>query len=69
MIAISLAYAENNYLDSGILKVKKTVDFEVNGKGDANNWQQTDFNKLTHRKGNKHYTSQFKILYSDKGIY
>lgn len=69
IIAVSVAHAEYKYLDSGILKVKKTVDFEVNGKGNANYWQQTDFNKLTHRKGNKQYTSQFKILYSDKGIY
>ncbi len=55
--------------DAGILSVKKTKDFEVSGKGDAANWKETSFVALTHRKGNKHYSSQFKILYSEKGIY
>jgi len=55
--------------DAGILSIKKTKDFEVSGKGDAANWKETSFVALTHRKGNKHYSSQFKILYSEKGIY
>ncbi len=55
--------------DAGILSVKKTKDFEVSGKGDAANWKETSFVALTHRKGNKHYSSQFKILYSEKSIY
>ncbi|MFN4977761.1 MAG: carbohydrate-binding family 9-like protein [Bacteroidota bacterium] len=55
--------------DAGILSIKKTKDFEVSGKGDAANWKETSFVALTHRKGNKQYSSQFKILYSEKGIY
>ena len=55
--------------DAGLLSVKKTKDFELSGKGDASNWKETSFVQLTHRKGNKKYASQFKILYSDKGIY
>jgi len=61
--------AQNTSQDEAILKIKKTKDFEVSGKGDAANWRETSFVQLTHRKGNKKYASQFKILYSDKGIY
>lgn len=61
--------AADHPADSGILKIKKTIDFEVSGKGDAKNWEQTSFINLPYCKGNQHYSSQFKILYSDKGIY
>lgn len=62
-------YALNAFQDSGVLHVKKTTDFEVNGKGDGKNWSQTSFVNLHHRKGNKTYSSKFKILYSENGIY
>lgn len=62
-------YALNAFQDSGVLHIKKTTDFEINGKGDGKNWSQTSFVNLTHRKGNKHYASKFKILYSDNGVY
>ena len=63
------SFANNTPQDSGILYIKKTTDFEVNGKGDAKNWLQNPFVQLTHRKGNKQYSSRFKILYSESGIY
>ncbi|MEY3921796.1 MAG: hypothetical protein RL634_1557 [Bacteroidota bacterium] len=63
------AIAETAFQDSGVLHIKKTTDFEINGKGDGKNWSQTPFVNLTHRKGNKHYTSKFKMLYSENGVY
>ena len=51
------------------LLVKKTQDFEVDGKGSAKNWNATKFVELIKRKGDVNYTSRFKILYSEKGIY
>lgn len=51
------------------LLVKKTQDFTVDGKGSAKNWEETAFVELTKRKGDVNYTSRFKILYSEKGIY
>lgn len=62
-------YAESSFQDSGVLHIKKTADFEINGKGDGINWSQTSFVNLTHRKGNKHYISKFKMLYSENGVY
>lgn len=55
--------------DSGIIHIKKTQDFLINGKGESEKWAQTSFIQLVQRKGNKNYNSKFKILYSDIGIY
>ena len=63
------AFAQNATQDSGVLHIKKTIDFEINGKGNSKSWEQTPFINLTHRKGNKHYASKFKILYSENGVY
>ncbi len=68
-LAFQTLFANIHVQDSGILTVKKTSDFELNGKGDHKSWNQTSFTTLHHRKGNKHYSSEFKILYSDNGIY
>lgn len=51
------------------LQVKKTQDFAVDGKGSAKNWDETAFVELHKRKGDLNYTTRFKILYSDEGIY
>lgn len=69
LLIANFSFANNVLQDSGILHVKKTADFEINGKGDGKSWEQTSFVDLTYRKGNKHYSSRFKILYSDNGIY
>ncbi len=52
------------------LKVVKTQDFELSGKGDAPEWNRTNFIELREGKHQKvSYTTHFKILYSEKGIY
>ena len=61
-------FTETAFQDSGVLHIKKTTDFEINGKGDSKHWSQTSFVHLTHRKGNKHYASTFKMLYSENGV-
>lgn len=56
--------------NSPTLIVQKCDDFDVTGKGDAEAWQACDWVPLNRRdNGELDYTSQFKILYSDKGIY
>jgi hypothetical protein len=52
------------------LKVKPTNDFEVNGNGDAKNWDKTEWEPLSRReeKGLP-YEAKFKVLYSKKGLY
>lgn len=45
-------------------------DFELNGKGDHQQWEKTDWIKMPNRDGVKDsYETKFKILYSEKGIY
>ena len=52
------------------LTVKKCADFEPTGAGDNKEWAKTEWNFMTKLdSGGKDYTSQFKILYSAKGIY
>jgi len=52
------------------LLVRKCPDFNLTGKGDNNEWARADWNNLTKLdSGGKAYTSKFKIMYSEKGIY
>jgi predicted TIM-barrel fold metal-dependent hydrolase len=52
------------------MKVKPTEDFEVNGVGDAKQWQKAEWEPL-HRRTEKGlpYETKFKVLYSKKGLY
>ncbi len=50
--------------------VKKCDDFQVTGDGTNAAWKKTEWVKLNARPNSKHdYQSQFKMLYSDTGIY
>ncbi|HEV8505160.1 MAG TPA: hypothetical protein VGQ53_07175, partial [Chitinophagaceae bacterium] len=50
--------------------VKKCSDFDLTGKDDGSEWSKTEWNYLTKLdEGGKIYTTKFKILYSEKGIY
>lgn len=51
------------------LAVKRTVDFEVDGKGTDAAWGQTDWTILSRIKGALPYSTRVKLLYSEKGIY
>lgn len=52
------------------LTVKLCDDFQVNGKGDDQAWDATDWTPLAQRPNGKHdYTARFKMLYSGKGVY
>ncbi|MCO8123108.1 carbohydrate-binding family 9-like protein [Stieleria sp. TO1_6] len=56
--------------DPPSLIVQKCDDFDVSGKGDAKAWETCDWVSLNRRgDGQLDYTAQFKILYSDNGIY
>src|ERR1700741_3885052 len=54
--------------DTTQLKVKKTKDFLVTGKGNATNWNEVDWLTITPREKNI-YQTKLKLLYSDSGIY
>jgi len=52
------------------LKVKKCTDFELTGSDVNPAWQKTQWVKLNKLDpGSDHYETQFKILYSNTGIY
>lgn len=51
------------------LIIKKTMDFELDGKGSAVEWVSTQWQSLSVVNGNSTYKTQAKTLYSDKGIY
>ena len=56
--------------DASTITVKKTKDFSLTGLGDAAAWKTTSFTKLQKKSTTGvNYTTQFKILYSDSGIY
>ena len=55
---------------NAIITVKKTKDFLLNGSGDAEAWKSSNFITLNKKWDNgMNYFTQFKILYSDSGIY
>lgn len=54
--------------DTTQIKVKKTMDFSVTGKGNASNWNEVDWLTITPRDKDI-YQTKLKLLYSDSGIY
>ena len=53
-----------------VIKVLKTNDFEINGEGTAKEWTKTQWITLPQRSNDDvSYQTQFKILYSNTGIY
>jgi hypothetical protein len=52
-----------------VLKVKKVNDFEVTGDGTTVLWQEVPWVTLSKKDGAVNYKSEFKIVYSDKGVY
>ena len=56
--------------DASTMTVKKTKDFSLTGLADAAAWKTTSFTKLQKKLSTGvNYSTQFKILYSDSGIY
>lgn len=55
--------------ENTLLHIRKSNDFEVNGKGTAKEWAKTDWFSLTKRKGNVTYQTRCKMLYSETGVY
>ena len=62
-------YAQNSGKKSGKWIVKQTANFDLSGKGNAPEWQATDWVPLAKRKGEADYATKAKLLYSDTGIY
>lgn len=53
-----------------VLRVPRTDDFEVNGRGDALAWEKARWERLESRSAAGHpYQTQVKVLYSSTGLY
>jgi hypothetical protein len=55
-----------------VITVNKTEDFDIDGKGSAENWNHTEWIELTQRTNHDNvegWLSKFKVLYSDTGLY
>jgi len=58
------------YKDNEHLVVSKCNDFEINGLGDNAQWNDVSWHDMTIMdKTEDNYSTKFKMLYSDKGIY
>jgi hypothetical protein len=51
------------------LVVNKTIDFNIDGKGSAKEWQKAEWLTLPKREGRKDYETKMKMMYSDSGVY
>ena len=79
---VNISFGQPN---TGLLKVKMTEDFAITGDGTSANWNGADWNVITQRdkttlqqnnwnteglpEHDIQYQTQFKVLYSAKGIY
>jgi hypothetical protein len=53
-----------------VLRVPRTEDFTVNGKGDASAWEKAAWEPLNLRSAKGHpYKTRIKMLYSQTGLY
>jgi hypothetical protein len=57
--------------EDSVLQIKRSVDFEISGKGDNRAWETTSWSALGKKvdDGGKSYKTEFKMMYADKGIY
>lgn len=53
-----------------VIRIKKSVDFEIDGTGSSSHWQTANWVEIPQRtfKG-KAFSTKVKMLYSDKGLY
>ena len=53
-----------------VLRIPRTVDFEVNGRGDAPAWEKAQWEPLSQRSDEgSAYQTRVKMLYSPTGLY
>src|ERR1700676_2340997 len=70
MLFLPVMTLRSQTVDSTVLSVNKTKDFEITGDGRADNWNNEKWLFLSKRNvDGVAYLTKLKILYSDSGIY
>ena len=74
VIIASVSSTQNKTVQEkeGDLLVKKTDDFTITGDGSTENWNRAEWHELIQRRNHDRidgYKTEFKVLYSDSGIY
>lgn len=70
LICFLVSNTKAQVADSTTWVVQKTKDFVLNGNGNAEEWNTTDYLELPKRRnGAMDYKTKMKILYSETGIY
>jgi hypothetical protein len=55
---------------SKVMRIRRTEDFVINGRGDAPAWKKTAWEPLNLRRTDGHkYKTRIKMLYSETGLY
>lgn len=68
--ALVIQISANALMNEDTLQVPKVIDFELDGAGNNEQWNITNWMQLTQLdSSNLSYASKFKIAYSDNGIY
>jgi len=66
-------FGKQTSLDEGaskVMRVRRTEDFVINGRGNASAWNKTTWEPLNLRKTDGHqYKTRVKVLYSRTGLY
>ncbi|HYI79159.1 MAG TPA: carbohydrate-binding family 9-like protein [Chryseolinea sp.] len=66
IVIVQSAIAQNS---SGVILIKHTNDFDLNGQGKNKAWDAASWNLMMPSEKGDLRKTQFKVLYSDKGIY
>ncbi len=70
MILVWLFFGPLSMQANDTIRVSKTQDFTVNGKGDQSQWQTAAWIDIPARRNpDRNLETRFKTLYSDKGMY
>lgn len=69
LLIMSASIKGQEIQSDNILPVFRCNDFELTGDGTSSEWNKTSWHELKQQRPGSGYSTFFKILYSDKGIY
>ncbi len=69
LFAVQIAASGQQRSDVAPLIIRKTDNFDINGKGTSEKWNLTDWVVLEKRKGPADFRTRAKLLYSETGLY